>query len=153
MYVHPVTSPLSAWAKQTASPAARAKARLAQLPESEHGTAVPFPVVDGKEAFKARHTNAEINAAIVAAPIVRVPLAGLATYQRSVKAPRVAAYIDGAAPHPTSKAGATPTDVPVVIRDKDTLTIWDGNHRATAAKLLGESMMKARLVDFDKGDA
>jgi hypothetical protein len=141
------------WASKNDPRVARAKATLATVPvaSSKHGASLPWEFVD-REAYKENHDDAEINAAIKKAPIVEVRLDELHSIQHSVKAPKVAYYLDhqdmpkAGTLHP--KAG-TPIDLPVIIEQDGIKYIHDGHHRLMAQWLLGESRAEVRLVDFD----
>lgn len=144
---------MGSWAHRKLS-AATAEKLLAQAPESPtgHGVAVPFPF-ENRAAYKAKHTNKEINARIETAPIEDVRLDEIHAIQHSVKPNRVAEYIhhDGGRQlgekHP---AAGTPVDQPIVIVSGGKKYLHDGHHRATAAALRGEKTVKARVVDFDQ---
>jgi hypothetical protein len=127
-----------------------ASERLGKLPVSEtrHGAAVPFPYRD-RGAYKAGHTNKEINRRIQTAPVERVPLRGLHAIQHSVKPRRVEQYIRDPElrGHGDKHPGAgTPTDYPIVIQQDGVRYIHDGHHRLTAKELEGKGYARVRLV-------
>jgi hypothetical protein len=119
------------------------------MPESEtgKGKAVPFPYRD-KGAYKASHTNKEINAAIKGASVEQVPLAGLHAIQHSVRADQVAWCIR----HPRGVRGGArgphggPVDLPIVVEFEGVRYIHDGHHRLVALRLEGVRSARVRLV-------
>ena len=85
-------------------------------------------------------------------PTQTVSLAGLGSMQPSVKRDGVRRYIEtiaqtGSVPRSTGGAGGGSV---VVFRIGGKDYVYDGNHRATAAKLLGLTSVKAQVYDFDK---
>lgn len=147
---------LSRWAARRSAEDRRiaAKAQLARLPTSltRHGVAHGFPVVN-KNVYKSKHSNREINDAIDAAPVKPVPLDQIHAIQYSVKPARVVTFIDrpdAVPPGTTDPKHEGIVDAPIVIKQDGKMYLHDGHHRATAAKLLGDRDIKARLVDFDK---
>jgi hypothetical protein len=150
----PTQSATALWAGRRDARKVAAKAKLARMQTSStgHGVAHPFPVAD-KDVYKAKHTNEEINGAIDKAPIKDVPLAKIHAIQYSVKPGRVLTFIDrpDAVPpgyHDPEHGGIV--DEPVVIKQDGKMYLHDGHHRATAAALMGDKTVKARLVDFDR---
>ena len=138
--------------KQKTSPL-EAHVKLAQLPDSEtrKGKAVPFPFRD-RSYYKGIYSNKDINHRIELAPVVEIPLKDLTSAQHSVKERLVSYYID----FPDAKTGSvhpksgTPTDVPVVMQKDGIRTLWDGNHRTTAAWCRGDKAIPARFVNLDQ---
>lgn len=129
---------------------ARALKRLAALPSSStgRGLQVPLPYRD-KEAFRAGLSDEGINAAIRAAPILNLSIDGLSSVQHSVQPAEVRRYIvaPGAVPK-SDDPQPVPRDLPIVL-EREGLAgriLWDGNHRATAAVLRGESTIRVRLA-------
>ena len=130
-----------------------AHVKLAQLPDSEtrKGKAVPFPFRD-RSYYKGIYSNKDINHRIELAPIVEIPLKDLTSAQHSVKERLVSFYIDC----PDAKTGSvhpksgTPTDVPVIMQKDGIRTLYDGNHRTTAAWCRGDKSVHARFVDLDQ---
>lgn len=123
---------------------AAAKSKVRELPKWRHGRVRhPFPVVD-REQYKAPHSDDAVKAAIAKAPEKEVPIAALSSAQHSVWPSRVAQYVDD--PKLSQQAGL---GVPVVVKNKGWSTIWDGNHRITAAWALGKRTIRAKVADLD----
>jgi len=149
-------SRLGAWVHSRSDTTRVALRDLDGLPESAtgHGRAVPFPFID-RETVRHGFTNSEINRAIESAPCVTTPIRGLYAIQHSVRESRVAEYIQYpqlVEPGATNPRTGVPVDRPIVLQRDGRRVIWDGHHRAVAAKLRGERSVCCRLVDLDKLD-
>ncbi len=82
-----------------------------------------------------------------------VPLDSLSAFQGTVNAERVAQYAHDPGMVPKGKRAVHTgqlVDTPVIVKLGGHNVVHDGNHRVAAAKLRGESSIKARVVDLDK---
>lgn len=124
-------------------------ARLEALPRVQHGVQPPFEIGDKAtyDALKGGHLSREIREA----PVVDVPLDGIRTIQKSVNADRVAQYLRDPGLTPKGAIGkhGGPIDLPIIVRVGGTRYAHDGHHRLSAAKLSGDTTIKARYVDLD----
>jgi hypothetical protein len=145
--------------KLSGSRVQRALDALAEIPPApgrKHHILHPFPFLD-KQAYKDKHSNEEIHAAIEHAPVVEVPLDTLASIQHTVTPHTVAEYIRTGCfvpPGTRSPKHGGLIDHPIVIQQDGIRYVHDGNNRCTAAALLGATRWPVRFVDFDaKGGA
>lgn len=134
-----------------------ALARLAALPPyppKPWRVVVPFDYEDREALYKRDFAPKYIHDRIEAAVdhVVDFPLEWLVAIQHSVEPSRVVEYIlnpqliSAGMRHP--KHGGL-IDHPIVVRVHGANAIYDGHHRATAAKLLGEHAVPVRLVDLE----
>lgn len=141
---------LAKWSAKKAKQAALEK--LDTLPSYKKGRVLhPFPF-ESRAPIKDAFSPKEINDAIEAAPTESVPLKKLVSGQHSVTPEHVAAYIedpDAVRPGEKNPETGVPVDKPIVLKYQDTLHLWDGTHRSTAAFLRGEETISSRLVDLD----
>ncbi len=97
---------------------------------------VPLPHVDELDVL-GDVTRRQLHEAIVAAPIKRIPLSILSSYQKTVGSEMVERYERG--------KGKTKSPA-IVVANGGTLAIYNGNHRATAAVRQGVPHLEARLA-------
>jgi hypothetical protein len=136
-----------------------ANAQRAQklAPGEKPGTSkVPFPVRPDGDAFKAEvHKQAgSIARKTHTAPVALVNLKDLETFQHTVNDERLVQHLDDpnmVQPGTRGSGHGGLVDKPIVIRKDGRMTIWDGNHRLTAAHLRGQETAKVRLIDLDGG--
>lgn len=134
-----------------------ALARLASLPpwpKKPWRVVVPFPYVDRDALYKREFDPGYVHQRIEAAAdhVVDFPLDWLVAIQHSVEPARVVEYIlnprlmEAGMRHPNHKGLV---DHPVVVRVHGVNACYDGHHRATAARLLGDRTIPVRLVDLE----
>jgi hypothetical protein len=135
-------------AKGDPSKVARGIALLRAQPGSR--VAIPLRYLD-PAGIRAAFSEARIQELIKAAPVETVSFAGMRTIQHTVKAGRAESYVrkPDLIPPGSKSPGGWPVDLPIVMRWKGELVLWDGNHRTTATILSGDSRGRARVVDLD----
>lgn len=127
---------------------ARAIAAAQRLPYERKGMVrQPFPVTDGKRAYGGRVSKEEA----LEAPIEDVPLRRLEGVQRGVSLRRLEQHVRSAnVTEPGYRTpGGYPKDLPIVVKVGDRMIVHDGHHRLTAAKLLGGTEARARVVTMN----
>lgn len=139
------TKNIRAWAK------AHAPRRVLERGDGEGTARVPFPSVGRIEYLRAIK-GANVPRRAEEAPIERVPLRGIIAIQSVVSAKRLDEHLSNPnvyAPGARTERTGMLVDLPIVVRVGGKLMLHDGHHRATAALLLGEKSLLARVVDLD----
>ena len=151
----PAAPDAKAWAQPATGQDSASLAKKLEPGETPGTSKVPFQVREDGDDFKAsvRAQVGSVARQTHDAPIALVNLHDLQTPQHTVNDERLMQHLDnpGLVPEGTKGQGhGGLVDRPIVIRQGGQLTIWDGNHRLTAAHLKGQTQAKVRLVDLDK---
>jgi hypothetical protein len=145
---------LTEWAKRNAgSYDERLATKVAMLPPGGSPGTVrhPFKVIP-REEYLAKVRGKGIYRLAEKAPIVDVSLGELNGIQRTINTERLMAHLKN--PGMIAKGQRAPghgglIDKPLIVKVGGQLCIHDGHHRCSAAKLQGDSTIRARYVDLD----
>lgn len=141
---------LAAWVERKDPKIQKAMEKIASLKDTDknHRVRSPFPWTD-RAPIKEEFDGEQIKDAIEIASKVNVPIKSIVTVQHSVDPLHVAAYVLNPSDKSKPAPSGVPVDLPIVLKYKGQLLLWDGNHRTTAHWSLGDKTVKARVADLD----
>jgi hypothetical protein len=146
-----MTKDVAAWARRAKLDSSKVNRGIALL-RAQPGArvAIPLRYLDPAE-IRAKFSEERIQELIKAAPVETVSYAGMRTIQHTTKSNRLESYVKkpDLIPKGARSPGGWPIDLPIVMRWRGELVLWDGNHRTTSAILSGEGKGRARVVDLD----
>lgn len=144
-------SALKAWAGASNDGAFTARLRTLNPAMHEGSVQHPFPSIP-KEAYREMLKGDKVTGRIDTAPVMKIPLNEIVGVQHSVNMERVMQHArDPRMVKPGQRASGAGhlIDMPVIVKTGGKYYCHDGHHRATVAKLRGDTEIQARVVDLD----